>query len=94
MTAPYCLRPNQTETEHRLWTQLRARQLCDAEFRRQHPIGPFIVDSYYSEHRLVVELDDGQHAAHAEVHTGDRAILQQQPPEVQQEMVKHIKFGG
>lgn len=38
------LRRDQTEVERRLWSRLRARQLCDAKFRRQHPIGPFIVD--------------------------------------------------
>lgn len=38
------LRRDQTEVERRLWSPLRARQLCDAKFRRQHPIGPFIVD--------------------------------------------------
>jgi hypothetical protein len=41
----------------------------------------------------VIELDGGQHAAQDEVHKGINAILQQ-PPEVQQEMVKYIKFGG
>jgi very-short-patch-repair endonuclease len=56
------LRRDQTEAERRLWTRLRARQLCGAKFRRQYPVGPFIVDFCCFEHRLVVELDGGQHA--------------------------------
>ncbi len=60
------LRRDETEVERRLWSRLRARQLCDAKFRRQHPIGPFIVDFCCLERRLVVELDGGQHAAQVE----------------------------
>ncbi|MBI4488448.1 MAG: endonuclease domain-containing protein [Deltaproteobacteria bacterium] len=60
------LRRDQTEAEHRLWRRLRARQLCDTKFRRQHPIGPFIVDFCCVEGRLVVELDGGQHAVEVE----------------------------
>ncbi len=56
------LRRDQTETERRLWTRLRARQLCGAKFRRQHPIGPYIADFCCVERGLVVELDGGQHA--------------------------------
>ncbi len=60
------LRHNQTEAEHRLWARLRARQLCSAKFRRQHPIGHFIADFCCMERGLVVELDGGQHAVQAE----------------------------
>lgn len=56
------LRANQTDAERRLWTLLRARQMNELKFRRQHPIGPYIVDFYCAEHRLVIELDGGQHA--------------------------------
>ena len=55
------LRRDQTETERRLWARLRARQLCGAKFRRQHPIGRFVADFCCLEHGLVVELDGGQH---------------------------------
>jgi adenine-specific DNA-methyltransferase len=41
---------------------MRDRQLCGAKFRRQHPIGPYIVDFCCPDHGLVVELDGGQHA--------------------------------
>jgi hypothetical protein len=38
-----------------------ARQLGGAKFRRQTPIGPYIGDFASLEHRLVVEIDGGQH---------------------------------
>ena len=52
------LRENQTDVESKLWWRLRHRQLNGAKFRRQHPIGPFIVD-FCVETGLVVELDGG-----------------------------------
>jgi len=58
------LRSNQTDAERRLWYLLRSRQLNELKFRRQHPIGTYIVDFCCAEHRLVVELDGGQHAEH------------------------------
>jgi very-short-patch-repair endonuclease len=56
------LRENQTDVESKLWSRLRGRQLRGGKFRRQHPIGPFIVDFCCIERGLVVELDGGQHA--------------------------------
>src|SRR5262245_31114717 len=55
------LRKNQTDTERRLWQLLRSRQLEDYKFRRQRPIGRFIVDFCSFKARLVIELDGGQH---------------------------------
>ena len=51
------------KAEKLLWQKLRARQLGGAKFRRQTPIGPYIVDFVSFEHRLVVEIDGGQHNA-------------------------------
>ncbi len=51
-----------TPAENRLWLQLRARQLRDLKFRRQHGIGPYIVDFYCPERRLVIEIDGDVHA--------------------------------
>ncbi len=45
-----------------MWRLLRDRRLGGVKFRRQVPIGPFIADFASIEHRLVVELDGGQHA--------------------------------
>jgi very-short-patch-repair endonuclease len=56
------LRENQTDVERKLWSQLRGGNLGGVKFRRQHPIGPFIVDLCCVERGLVVELDGGQHA--------------------------------
>jgi len=55
------LRVNQTDAEGRLWGELRGRRLGGWKWRRQAPIGPFIVDFYCPAARLVVELDESQH---------------------------------
>lgn len=56
------LRHDSTEAEHKLWQQLRARRFEGVKFRRQHPLGPYIVDFVCLERRLVIELDGGQHS--------------------------------
>lgn len=56
------LRSNQTEAEQRLWYHLRAHRFMSLKFKRQKPIGRYIVDFVCLEHRLIVELDGGQHA--------------------------------
>src|SRR5258708_39876749 len=55
------LRQNATDAERRLWSALRDRRLQGYKFRRQHPIGPFVVDFACTKHRLVIEADGGQH---------------------------------
>ena len=60
--AARALRRNATDAERTMWRLLRDRRLGGAKFRRQVPIGPFVVDFASIEHRLVVELDGGQHA--------------------------------
>ncbi len=55
------LRTNMTDAERKLWQKLRARQLEGAYFRRQCPIGRYIVDFVCHDARLIVELDGGQH---------------------------------
>jgi len=49
-----------------LWRQLRGRRLEGLRFRRQHPIGPFILDFYCAEAKLAVEVDGASH------YVGDR----------------------
>jgi 2-isopropylmalate synthase len=59
------LRRDATDAERIIWRLLRDRRLDGVKFRRQVPIGPFIADFASIEHRLVVELDGGQHAESA-----------------------------
>jgi very-short-patch-repair endonuclease len=56
------LRRNMTEAEQRLWFHLRAHRFEGQKFRRQQPIGPYIVDFVHFGARLVVEADGGQHS--------------------------------
>jgi very-short-patch-repair endonuclease len=56
------LRSKATEVERRLWRHLRNRQMEGVKFRRQQPIEGYIVDFVSFEHRIVIELDGGQHA--------------------------------
>ena len=51
------LRREQSPIERKLWAQLRRKQLHGLKFRRQHPIGRFIVDFYCPAHKLIVEID-------------------------------------
>ena len=55
------LRASATCAEHLLWEALRARRMCGAKFRRQAPLGPFIVDFYCAAARLVIEADGARH---------------------------------
>ena len=56
------LRRSPTDAERALWQHLRHRQLAGLKFRRQHPIGRYVVDFVCLEAGLVIELDGGQHA--------------------------------
>jgi very-short-patch-repair endonuclease len=55
------LRRNQTDAEKNLWSRLRNSRLDGAKFRRQQPIGNYIVDFISFEKKLIVEVDGGQH---------------------------------
>ena len=55
------LRANPTEVEKRLWMRIRKRQLLGHRFRRQVPLGRYVVDFACIESSLVVEVDGGQH---------------------------------
>ena len=56
------LRKNSADAEKYLWTQIRNRQLEGWKFRRQLPVGQYIVDFACAELRIIVEIDGGQHA--------------------------------
>ena len=44
-----------------LWECLRGRRLGGLRFRRQHPVGPYVLDFYCAEARLAVEVDGAHH---------------------------------
>ena len=55
------LRKEMTETEVILWSRIKGKQISNAQFYRQKPIGNYIVDFFCPKHRLVIEIDGGQH---------------------------------
>jgi very-short-patch-repair endonuclease len=67
------LRANATDAERILWSILRSHQIAGLRFRRQQPIGPYIVDFYCASAKLVIELDGDQHGAdHVVLYDEDR----------------------
>jgi len=59
------MRKRPTNAERRLWSRLRDERLDGLKFRRQVPIGRAIADFVCYEHKLIVEVDGGQHSENA-----------------------------
>jgi very-short-patch-repair endonuclease len=55
------LRNNMTNTEWRMWSRLRNRQIAGYKFRWQFPIGPYFADFACLSARLDIEVDGGEH---------------------------------
>ena len=55
------LRNNMTEAEKYIWYMLRSKNLNGFKFRRQQPIGSYIVDFICLKEKLIIEIDGGQH---------------------------------
>ncbi len=72
------LRANSTWPEKIVWGKLRAGRLGGLKFRRQHPIGPYVVDFFCHEIGLVVEIDGASHEDRAEKDRERAAYLEQQ----------------
>ena len=70
------LRRTQTKSESLLWNVLRAKQMCNLKFRRQHPIGPFFADFACVAKKLVIEIDGGYHDLVAESDMSRQAFLE------------------
>ncbi|MBI3097690.1 MAG: endonuclease domain-containing protein [Planctomycetes bacterium] len=86
------LRRPMTPAERRLWSRLRAHRLAGLKFKRQVPIGRYVVDFYCAEHRLIVEVGGVSHVyaairddererslvamGHRVIHFGNRDIFQ------------------
>ena len=60
------LRGGQTDAEQRLWYHLRAHRFMEMKFKRQKPLGRYIVDFVCHEYNLIVEVDGGQHQENAD----------------------------
>ena len=72
------LRSRQTEAEQRLWYYLRAHRFMSMKFKRQKPLGSYIVDFICHEINLIVEVDGGQHQENAGYDQRRDAWLQEQ----------------
>ncbi len=55
------LRQNMTDSEKKLWEHLSNKKLNGLRFRRQHPIGRYIVDFYNHENKIAIEVDGDIH---------------------------------
>ena len=55
------LRKNATIQERRLWNLLKNRQFHNLKFKRQQPIGDYIVDFICKVAKIIIEIDGGQH---------------------------------
>ena len=51
-----------TPMEAKLWDELRDRRLGGLKFRRQHPLGRFVLDIFSVDHQLAIEIDGPVHA--------------------------------
>jgi very-short-patch-repair endonuclease len=72
------LRKSWTDAELRLWQSLRNRGIGEHKFRRQHPIGPYVVDFVCLEQQLIIEVDGSQHIDRAEQDEKRTAYLEAQ----------------
>jgi very-short-patch-repair endonuclease len=61
------LRIQSTDTEQLLWRNLRSKSLNSYKFRRQQPIGDYIVDFVCFEKMIIIELDGGQHSQEEQI---------------------------
>ena len=63
------MRRNLTDAERILWSQLKGKQVNGWQFRKQHPVGPYIADFACVRAKLIIEVDgdshtEAQHVAH------------------------------
>jgi len=69
-------RKEPTPSEAILWEALRSRKLENRKFRRQHPIGSFVVDFFCKEENLIVEVDGLIHESQQELDHQRQALLE------------------
>jgi very-short-patch-repair endonuclease len=63
-----------TDAERRLWYRLRARRFGGYKFKRQVPIGSYVVDFACLGRKLIIEIDGGQHATAANDGVRDKCL--------------------
>ena len=63
------LRSTPTDAEMRLWSRLRRQQIDGFRFRRQQPMGRYVVDFFCPETKLIIEVDGGQHVTDSSART-------------------------
>lgn len=68
------LRKNMTDAERLLWSKIRNKQL-GVKFRRQQPLGKYVVDFVCFEKKLIIEVDGGQHCENKRDKIRDRWLL-------------------
>ena len=61
------LRNNMTKAEVVLWSKLKGKQLNGLKFRRQCSINNYVVDFYYPERKLAIEIDGDVHAYNSRI---------------------------
>ena len=81
------LRRRATRAEIVLWHQLRGRRLEGFKFRRQHRVGPYVLDFYCSQARLAIELDGGGHAE-----PGQAAYDRERTRELESRGIRELRF--
>lgn len=61
------LRSNMTDCEQKLWYYLRAKRFLGLKFKRQVPIGNYIVDFLCTDYKLIIELDGSEHLNNSQI---------------------------
>jgi very-short-patch-repair endonuclease len=83
------LRADATVFERKLWAHLRGAQMNGFAFRRQHPVGPYVLDFYCAAAKLAVELDGDQHGTDAGLaYDAARTLF------LKQKHIRVIRFGN
>ena len=71
------LRGEMTDAERRLWYRLRAHRFDGVKFKRQVPIGRYVVDFACMSRKVVLEIDGGQHADNEADRVRDQQLAEQ-----------------
>ncbi|MHB8377400.1 MAG: endonuclease domain-containing protein [Dehalococcoidia bacterium] len=82
------LRARSTRGEDLLWEGLRNRRLLGRKFRRQQPVGPFVLDFYCGEERLAVEVDGPVHEQQRAADAEGQALLETLGMRVRDDLVQ------